>query len=183
MDVHHLDLAPPTAIDERSSRAGLRAVASFEAAKGISVLALGILLIFMHTHAEDYASSLLFHLHIDPDRRLAHALLDAAVTVTDARLLTIALAAISYATVRFVEAWGLWNRRVWAEWFALLSGALYLPWECLKLAERIDWERIGVLAINVAIILYMLYVRISSTRTPKEVTEEEQTLEHAHDRV
>jgi uncharacterized membrane protein (DUF2068 family) len=183
MNVHHLDLTPSSAVDERSSRAGLRAVATFEAAKGIAVLGLGILLLFMHTHAEDYASSLLFHLHIDPDRRFAHALLDAAVTVTDARLLTIALAVLSYATVRFVEAWGLWNRRVWAEWFALLSGTLYLPWECLKLMERVDWQRVGVLAINVAIILYMLYVRISSYRQSKqrdgieELADEHQTRE------
>lgn len=166
MDVHHLNLAPPSAIDERSSRAGLRAVASFEAAKGIAVLALGILLLFVHAHAEDLASSLLFHLHIDPDRRMAHALLTAAQRLNDARLITIAAAAVSYTTVRFVEAWGLWNRRVWAEWFALLSGCLYLPWECLKLAERVDWERLGVLAVNIVIILYMLYVRVSSCRPP-----------------
>jgi uncharacterized membrane protein (DUF2068 family) len=120
----------------------------------------------MHTHAEDMASSLLFHLHIDPDRRIAQALLTAAERLNDTRLITIAAAALSYTAVRFIEAWGLWNRRVWAEWFALLSGCLYLPWECLKLAERIDWQRLGVLIINVVIILYMLYVRVTSCRTP-----------------
>jgi uncharacterized membrane protein (DUF2068 family) len=173
MDVHHLNLAPPSAIDERSSRAGLRAVATFEAAKGFAVVAFGILLLFVHTHAEDYVSSLLFHLHVDPDQRFAQALLNAAEKLSDARLLTIAAAVVSYATVRFVEAWGLWNRRVWAEWFALLSGCLYLPWECLKLAERLDWERAGVLIINIVIILYMLYVRITSCRAPKECANEE----------
>lgn len=165
MRVHHLDLAPPSAIDERSSRAGLRTIATFEAAKGLAVVGLGIWLVFVRAHAEDFAASLLFHLHIDPDRRIAHTLLTAAEKLSDARLLTIAAAAVSYATVRFVEAWGLWNRRVWAEWFALLSGCLYLPWECLKLAERIDWERAGVLIVNIVIILYMLYVRINSYRS------------------
>jgi uncharacterized membrane protein (DUF2068 family) len=165
---HHANLAPPSAIDERSSPAGLRAVATFEAAKGIAVLGLGILLLFVHSHAEDFTSSLLYHLHIDPDRRIAHALMNAAEKLSDARLITIASAAVSYSTVRFVEAWGLWNRRVWAEWFALLSGCLYLPWEILRLIERVDWERMGVLAINVGIILYMLYVRIQSCRWPAE---------------
>ena len=166
MDVHNLNLTPPAAIDERSSRAGLRAVATFEAAKGVAVVALGIFLLLVHSHAEDFTASLLFHLHIDPDRSVSHALLNAAEKLSDARLITIAAAVLSYATVRFVEAWGLWNRRVWAEWFALLSGALYLPWECLKLAERVDIERVGVLGINIAIILYMLWVRISSCRPP-----------------
>ncbi|HEX4809539.1 MAG TPA: DUF2127 domain-containing protein [Bryobacteraceae bacterium] len=172
---HHHSPAPPSAIDERSSRAGLRTVAIFEAIKGGAVVALGIFLLFMHAHAEDFVASLLFHLHIDPDRQVSHALLHAAEQLSDARLLTIAAAALSYATVRLVEAWGLWNRRVWAEWFALLSGTLYLPWECLKVAERADIERVGVLAINILIIVYMLWVRISSCRPPKECATEQVT--------
>ncbi len=150
----------PQAIDERSSPAGLRAVATFEALKGSAVLLLGITLLIVHRHAEDFAASLLFHLHMDPDRRMAQLLMDTASRVTDARVLTIAAAALTYCSVRFVEAWGLWNRRIWAEWFALLSGTMYLPWEILKLIERVDWERIGVLVINVVIIAYMLYIRI-----------------------
>lgn len=159
----HLDR--PREIDARSSRLGLRAVASFEALKGIVVLALGVALLFVHQHAEDYAVNLLFHLHIDLDRRVSHMLLDAATKLSDARLLTIALAAMTYSTVRFIEGWGLWNRRVWAEWFALLSGALYLPWEILKLVERVDWQRVAVLVINIGIILYMLYIRIRDCGT------------------
>jgi uncharacterized membrane protein (DUF2068 family) len=151
---------PPAAIDQRASTAGLRAVASFEALKGGVVLLLGIALLAVHRHAEDFAGRLLFHLHMDPDRRIAHALMNAATKVTDARLWTIAAATVTYSTVRFVEAWGLWNRRVWAEWFALLSGAMYLPWEILRITERSDWERITVLGVNILIIVYMLEIRI-----------------------
>jgi uncharacterized membrane protein (DUF2068 family) len=150
----------PQAIDQRASTAGLRAVASFEALKGIVVLALGLALLAVHRHAEDFAARLLYHLHMDPDRRFAHMLLNAATKVSDARLWTIAGATLTYSAVRFVEAWGLWNRRVWAEWFALLSGAMYLPWEILKVSERADWERIGVLGVNIIIVVYMLEIRI-----------------------
>lgn len=168
---HHRE---PQAVDERSSAVGLRAVASFEAFKGIVVLLLGIALLAIHQDAEDFAANLLYHLHIDPDKRLAHVLMDAATKVTDARLWTIAAAALSYASVRFIESWGLWNRRVWAEWFALLSGAMYLPWEILKLAERVDWQRIGVLAINLLIVLYMLMIRIRACRTPLDCDKPEE---------
>jgi uncharacterized membrane protein (DUF2068 family) len=156
---------PPTAIDQRASTAGLRTVATFEALKGGVVLLLGITLLALHRHAEDFAGRLLFHLHMDPDRRMAHALMNAATKVTDARLWTIAAATVTYSAVRFVEAWGLWNRRVWAEWFALLSGAMYLPWEILRITERADWERIAVLIVNVLIILYMLEIRIRGCST------------------
>jgi uncharacterized membrane protein (DUF2068 family) len=93
--------------------------------------------------------------------------------LTDARLATILLAATSYATVRFIEGWGLWHRRVWAEWFALLSGALYLPWEILRITERPDWERVGVLVINIGIILYMLLIRIRESGVLRRSRQEE----------
>src|SRR5581483_964893 len=152
--------AAPQAVDDHSSAAGLRTVATFEALKGLAVLLIGVTLFVVHKHAPDMAENLLFHLHIDPDRRLGNMLMNAAAKLSDARLLTIAAATLAYCTVRLVEAWGLWNRRVWAEWFALLSGAMYLPWEILKIAERTDWERIGVVGVNLVIILYMLEIRV-----------------------
>jgi uncharacterized membrane protein (DUF2068 family) len=151
----------------------LRAIATLEALKGIIVLLLGIALIFVHKHVEDFTESLLFHLHIDLDRRVGHAVMRAAMKLTDARLATILLAATSYATVRFIEGWGLWHRRVWAEWFALLSGALYLPWEILRITERPDWERVGVLVINIGIILYMLLIRIRESGVLRRSRQEE----------
>src|SRR5437764_14488284 len=107
----------PSAVDQRSSDAGLRAVASFEAFKGILVVLLGLFIVIYHQRAEDVTENLLDHLHINPDRRLGHALMNAAATVSDARLLTIAAAIVAYSTVRFIEAWGLWHRRVLSEWF------------------------------------------------------------------
>lgn len=160
----------PQAVDQRTSAVGLRTVASFEALKGVAVLILGVALLAVHRDVEDYAANLLYHLHIDPDKRLAHVLMDAATKVTDARFWTIAAAAVSYAGVRFIESWGLWNRRVWAEWFALLSGAMYLPWEILKVAERADSERIAILGINLVIVSYMLLIRLRACRGPAGCT-------------
>jgi uncharacterized membrane protein (DUF2068 family) len=161
----------PQAIDDRASRAGLRTVAAFEALKGVLVLLLLIALIAVHNRIEDYAEDLLYHLHIDFDRRFAQSFLKAASKINDSRLWTLGVAATLYAMVRFIEAWGLWNRRVWAEWFALLSGALYLPWEMMKVAERRTWEHILVLSINVVIVAYMLFIRIRASRS-KQIVEE-----------
>jgi uncharacterized membrane protein (DUF2068 family) len=159
--VHH---PAPSAIDERASTAGLRAVATFEAAKGLLVIVLGLALLAFHSRVEDYVEVLLFHLHINPDRRLGQVLLETASRISDLRIWMIAGAAVTYATVRFVEAWGLWNRRVWAEWFALLSGAMYLPLEILKIAQKSTWEHIAVFGINLIIVLYMLEIRIRASR-------------------
>jgi uncharacterized membrane protein (DUF2068 family) len=155
----------PEAVDERASAAGLRAVAIFEAVKGALVLALGLgLLTLLHKDVESAAEDLLIHLHINPDRRLSHALLKAAAGVSDSRLWGIAGAAVAYAAVRITEAWGLWHRRVWAEWFALLSGALYLPWEIAKIVERPTAFHRLVFLGNAAIILYMAFIRFRACR-------------------
>ncbi len=150
----------PLAIDAHSSSAGLRAVASFEALKGVLTLVLMVVVIAFHEHAEDIVDNLLFHLHLDPERKLSQTLMNAATRLSDMRVITIAAAAVSYASVRFVESWGLWHRRVWAEWFALLSGALYLPLELLKLTEHPNWIHWAIFLINIVIVLYMLWVRV-----------------------
>jgi uncharacterized membrane protein (DUF2068 family) len=163
--------AVPEAIDERTSLAGLRTIATFEAIKGALVILLMFILFAVHSRMDELAEGLLFHLHMDPDRRASQMFLNAAQRLSDTRLLTIAAAATSYATVRFIESWGLWHRRVWAEWFALLSGTLYLPWEIVKLIEHRTWWHVLVLVVNLVIVLYMLFVRIRACRWPANCKE------------
>jgi uncharacterized membrane protein (DUF2068 family) len=157
--------AHPTAVDNVASVNGLRAVATFEAAKGAIVLLLGLgILSLLHQNVEAAAENLLVYLHINPDHRLSHAFLNAAARMTDVQLWIAASVSVVYASVRFAEAWGLWNKRVWAEWFALLSGALYLPWEISKLVQLPNWLHLGIFLGNVAILLYILGIRIKAYR-------------------
>jgi len=155
----------PPALDEHASKAGLRAVAVFEAVKGLLVLALAAALIAVHDHIEDLAEDLLYNLHVDFDRGWAQAFMKGAGSLSDTRIWTALTIAFAYVAVRFVEAWGLWHRRVWAEWFALLSGTLYLPLEILKVLEKATWERVAVLAINLVIVTYMAEIRIREARS------------------
>lgn len=156
---------PPIAVDEKNT-AGLRTIALLEAAKGLLVLMLGFgLLTLLHKDVEEVAENLLFHMHINTEHRLGQAVLHAAAKMTDTRLWAITAGAVAYSVVRFIEAWGLWNRRVWAEWFALLSGAMYLPLEIGKLIERPNGLHWALLLTNVVIVLYMLYVRVDAMRS------------------
>lgn len=155
----------PSAIDERSSHAALRAIASVEIVKGVAILLIGFgLLTLLHKDVQIEAESLLIHLHINPDRRLSQALLDAAANVTSARLWAYAAACAIYAAVRFTEGYGLWHSRVWAEWFALLSGAMYLPWEVLKVIEHPRPVHWSLLLVNLLVVGYMSYIRIAAYR-------------------
>ena len=155
--------AIPEAVDLHSHVGGLRAVATIEALKGVLAILLTICLLFLlHKDVEQVAWNSLDALHINPERPFSHAFLHMARNMTDGRLWGIAAGALAYAAVRFVESYGLWNRRVWAEWFALLSGSLYIPLEITKAIEHPDAIHSLVLVANIFIVLYMLWVRVSS---------------------
>jgi uncharacterized membrane protein (DUF2068 family) len=111
-----------------------------------------------------YAAKLLALFHINTDRRSAQMFLDLADNVTDARLWAAARIAFAYSALRFTEAYGLWRERTWAEWVALVSGALLLPLEVRELLRGLTWLRCAFFVGNVAVVLYMLYVIISNRR-------------------
>jgi uncharacterized membrane protein (DUF2068 family) len=162
---HHTHRPLPEAVDEHSQRSALRAIATFEAMKGTLVLVAGFgLLTLLHKDAYETAEHLLRVLHFKPEGHVSEVFLRAADKVTDAKLWAAAAGALVYSTVRFVEAYGLWNARVWAEWFALLSGSLYLPWEIFELIARPTPVRWLIFGSNLIIVLYMLYVRVVASR-------------------
>ena len=141
----------------------LRSVAVFEAAKGLLVLMLGLgLLRFLHKNLEDIAEQIIRFLHASPGGHLSNLFITAAGHTTDKGLWALAAAALVYALVRFAEAYGLWNDREWAEWFALLSGAMYLPWEMYSLMRHPQSIKWVILLANLAIVLYMLVLRVQA---------------------
>lgn len=120
------------------------------------------ILSLVHRDAWDVAASFLEWLKIDPDTRYAQVFLNLADQVTDTKLWAVALVAAAYSTLRFVEAYGLWRERAWAEWLAMISGAVYLPFEVYELARRPDWIPLVILAVNLAVVLYMVYLRVQA---------------------
>jgi len=137
----------------------LRGIATLEVTKGMIVLlaAIGILLMVRSEDPWDIADGLLRLLHISPDHHFAQVFLDWADSLTTAKLWTVAAAALAYSVLRFIEAYGLWYARAWAEWIALISGTLYLPFEIYKLIHKQSLFHVSVLLINLAVVLYMAY--------------------------
>jgi len=152
--------------------AGLRTVASLELTKGLVVLLLGFGAIsLVHKDAWDVAETVLRFLHVNPDHHYAQVFLNLADNVTDAKLWAMAAGALAYSIIRFVESYGLWHERTWAEWFALISGALYLPFEAYELVRRPTLVHLALLLINLGIVLYMLYLRLAAQIEAAEAAE------------
>ena len=141
----------------------LRAVASVEFLKGLVVLLAGFgVLSLVHRDAWDVAESFLEWLHISPDAHYAQVFLNLADQLTDTKLWAVSIGALTYSALRFAEAYGLWRARAWAEWLALISGSIYLPFEIFELARRPDWIRLAIFLVNLAVVLYMAFLRIQA---------------------
>jgi len=141
----------------KPSFSSVRAVALFEAAKGTLVLLTGFgALSLVHHDAQRFAEQLVAHLHLNAAKHFPRIFIDAAANFAETHLLVLALLAATYALVRFVEAYGLWMGRRWAEWLAAVSGAIYIPFEFYELFHGINWLSIVALAVNVLVVGLML---------------------------
>ncbi len=140
-----------------SSFSMIRAVALLEAAKGTLVLLTGFgALSLIHRDAQRFAEQLVEHLHLNPAKHYPQIFIEAAANLTKPRLLVLAIFAAIYGLVRLVEAYGLWFGRRWAEWFAAVSGAIYIPFELYELFHRMSWLSLGALVGNVLVVGLMV---------------------------
>lgn len=147
---------------------GLRIVAFFEGAKGAIVLLTGFgFFLLVHKDLHRAAADLVRQLHFNPASKYPHIFLDLADQTNDANLWAMACAAVIYAAARFAEAVGLWLNRRWAEWFGLLTGAMYIPVELFELAQGVTWPKTTVFTINVIVVLYLLFVLLERRKNRK----------------
>jgi uncharacterized membrane protein (DUF2068 family) len=139
---------------------GVHLIAIFEAFKGLIVLIAGFgFLHYVHHDLQALAEEIVRHSHLNPAHHYPHIFIEAASRTNDSRLRYLAALAFLYSTVRFVEAYGLWRLRAWAEWFAIVSGSIYVPIELLELIKHVTAIRAGVLLVNIFIVIYLIYVR------------------------
>jgi len=137
----------------------LRAVALFEAAKGVLVLGGGFGLLSLGPRTiQQFAYNLIAHGHLNPAAHYPRIFIKLLDQATNTHLLIIAAGAVVYSVVRFIEAYGLWHGRRWAEWFAALSGAIYVPFEIMELNRSVSWLGISALILNVVVVCLMLYL-------------------------
>ena len=138
---------------------GVRLVAMLEAFKGLLVILAGLgLLALVHVDLQAQAEAIIGHFHLNPGSRYPRVFLDLTSNLTDARLWTMATLAFAYASIRLIEAGGLWFHRLWAEWLAALSGAIYVPFELYELTKGITGLKLVTLAVNLLIVGYMTWV-------------------------
>jgi uncharacterized membrane protein (DUF2068 family) len=154
----HITHLLPGSKEHRARLQALRTVALLELVKGVLVVGAAISLYWVDP--SDVAGAFLNYLHISPDRHFAHLLLQLADRLSNVKLWQLILGASIYSGLRFAEAFGLWRARAWAEWIALVSGAIYLPYEIARLAHRVTLLHVSIFLVNLAVVAFMFYLRI-----------------------
>jgi uncharacterized membrane protein (DUF2068 family) len=66
-----------------------------------------------------------------------------------------------------VEAYGLWYYKKWAQWVSAASGAIYIPFELLELREHVTWLGLAALALNLLVVVFMLYFALRGKEIEK----------------
>jgi uncharacterized membrane protein (DUF2068 family) len=148
-----------------SHKYGLRTVAVLEALKGVAVLALCVVLLsLLHQDLNVVVDHLTDWLRINPDSRVADWFYELADRTTGRGIWAAVSVGLVYSAGRFVEGYGLWHQRHWAEWFAVISGAMYVPFELFAMIAHPHWTKLVVLVVNILVVLYILRILLETRR-------------------
>jgi uncharacterized membrane protein (DUF2068 family) len=77
----------------------------------------------------------------------------------------LAVASLCYAAVFLVEGIGLLKKRRWAEWLTVGVTASFIPIEIYEAVQRFSLGKIAALILNLAIVIYLVWVRVGAGRT------------------
>ena len=135
----------------------LRCIALFEAAKGLLALAATCGLISLrHTDLHAATDAFLLRHGVNPERHYTRLFIESVAKATNHHVGEIAAVGFAYVLIRLVEAYGLWQGRHWAEWFAVISAGIYLPLEFQHLARHATLLNVVVIVSNIGIMLYLV---------------------------
>ena len=137
----------------------LKTIACLKVLRGSIAITIGVSLFLVYRRSE--AFSWLDHPILggiasnDPFLQMVFAWLG---SFNQAQILSIAVLACLMGALRWVEAGGIWFNQSWAQWLAVFSGFIYIPFEINELIHRFSWLMIVILFINTLIVAYLLYV-------------------------
>jgi uncharacterized membrane protein (DUF2068 family) len=97
--------------------------------------------------------------HTGPDasRDWLGSALHSALRVNSHTLSILLVTASIYCVVEGIEAVGLWRERRWAEYLTALATVGFLPFEAHELIDRITVLRVLALAVNLAILAWLVW--------------------------
>jgi uncharacterized membrane protein (DUF2068 family) len=136
----------------------IRLIAIFKFLKAGLLIALGIgLFKLLHKDVGDVLQQWCEAMRLDPGNRFLDSALEKAAHVSPEQLKKVGLGSFLYAGLFLVEGTGLWLRKRWAEWLTVIITSSLVPIELYEIYRHFGWVKVVVLALNVAIVIYLIY--------------------------
>ena len=153
---------PPTIIqfpkDSKRAAKGLKPIALVKAFRGTMSFGIGISIVLSSKSADPFS----WAEHSSIVQLKAIPLFDAAIkwitSFSKDQILTLGFLAFGLGLIRWTEAAGIWNNKRWGANLAVMTGAVYMPFEIKELVLSFSWLMTLVLIINTLIVAYLIYV-------------------------
>src|SRR5579859_6163660 len=145
----------------------VRLIALFKLLKAALLIALGIgAFKLLHRDVSTVIEHGIEALKLDPGNRFLDALLAKAANVNPAQIKKLGVGSFIYAALFLTEGIGLWMLKRWAEWLTVVITSSLVPLELYEIHHHPTVAKFGVLAINVAVVVYLIY-QIRAQRASK----------------
>jgi uncharacterized membrane protein (DUF2068 family) len=136
----------------------LRLIAIFKFFKAGLLIALGIgLFKLLHKDVGDVLQHWCEAMRLDPGSHFVNLALEKAAHVSPEQVKKLGLASFLYAGLFLLEGTGLWLQKRWGEWLTVIITSSLVPVEIYEIYRHFSPVKVGVLVVNVAIVLYLIY--------------------------
>ena len=136
----------------------IRLIAIFKLLKAALLIAVGVgAFRLLHKDLGGLAEHWIKDLRFDPGRHFLDVVVAKASNVSPSQIQKLGVGSLVYAGLFLTEGIGLWLRKRWAEWLTVIITSSLVPVEIYEIYRHPSWVKLGVLAINVAIVLYLVH--------------------------
>ena len=142
--------------NKSKSSEAIKAVAIYEVAKGLGALSGAGALWLWHSDLERWLSNAT-SIWQDYFGKVLAPQVDSVVQLAQQASKNWSLFLLlifAYASLRFIEAYGLWEDKTWAYWFSVVGYGIFIPVELYYLiSSRFDWFKLVIFILNIVIVI------------------------------
>jgi uncharacterized membrane protein (DUF2068 family) len=140
----------------RINHPALRFIAVYKLSKALGLLLLATVAFgFVHTPWLEHAARWVEELPIRSGHAFVMHWMDQLLGLSPRKFQLIGTGACIYAALFVVEGLGLWRGKRWAEYLTVFATTSLIPFEVWEIFHHLTWLKIGALAVNIAIVIYL----------------------------
>lgn len=147
----------------------LRLIAVFKYLKAASLIALSVgVFRAIHGDVGAWLEHWVLTLRLDPGNQHVGAFLARASDLDPTQIKKLGIVGLIYAALFLLEGTGLWMQRRWGEWVTVVITGLLVPLEVYEIEKHPSVLKVGVLLVNVAVVIYLVYRIRTETRYSRQ---------------